>query len=143
MEGNGLKCIIFVSSAMKEITPIEIKGWANQAGELNAALDISHLTIFANGNVLALLEGPAEVVDNRFEELKRHPSHHSIIKILSTRIDYRSFEGFPFVLKTFGSEEFRALDGFRTEPMKEYFEEFLDLDSPASNVVRNFIKSNT
>jgi hypothetical protein len=143
MEGKELKCIAFVSSAMKDITPDNIKAWAEEAGKLNESMDISDLTIFANGNVLGLLEGPAEAVEKRFEELKKHPSHHSIIKILSTQIDYRSFEGFPFMLKIFGTEEFRALDNFKDHPMKEYFEEFLDLDTPASNAVRNFIKSNT
>ena len=138
-----LGCIVFVSSAVKNLSPEDIRQMAIDAGALNSEMGITDLTIFAHGNVLVLMEGPWETVERRFDELKKHPSHHSIIKILSTPVSYRSFEGYPLTLKIYGPKQFRCLDDFTSPERKEYFEEFLNLQTPVSNAVRNFLRSNT
>jgi hypothetical protein len=138
-----LGCIVFVSSAVKNLSPDDIRQMAINAGSINSDLGITDLTIFAHGNVLVLMEGPWNTLKKRFEELKKHPSHHNIIKILSTSVSYRSFEGYPLALKIYGSQQYKCLDDFVSPERKEYFEEFLNLDTQVSNAVRNFIRINT
>ena len=142
MERSELACIAFVSSAMKDLTPDIIRQVTDEAGKINAQNGITGLTLFADGNVLVLLEGPVEALDKRFDELKKHPAHHSVIKILSVPISQRCFEDYPQALKILRPPQFKEIDDFQSPERKEYFEEFLTLNTPVSNAVSNFIKSN-
>lgn len=142
MEVEELSCIVFVSSAVKDLDPDDIRQMAKEAGNINKEMGITDLTIFAHGNVLVVMEGPRQVIEKRFDELKKHPAHHSIIKILSTSIAFRNFEGYPLALKIYGASKYKPLDDFGSPESREYFEEFLQSDTPVSNAVRNFLRSN-
>ncbi|WP_207536324.1 BLUF domain-containing protein [Desertivirga arenae] len=136
-------CMVFVSSTIKDTTPEMTHSILETVRKERREANLSGLTIFAGGNNLILVEGEKAEVYKEYEQAKKHPAHHSMIKLYDGALPCRFFEDSPLALKVIGGEGFRGLDSFITEEQKEYFDEFLTMEHAVARLCKDFIRNNT
>ncbi|MBC8051609.1 MAG: BLUF domain-containing protein [Sphingobacteriaceae bacterium] len=136
-----LHTIIYLSSAT-EIIDVEI---ARQSiirnREYNKLNGITSLAVFAQGNILAMMEGERDVILKAYRQ-NMNGHHHGFLKLYDKPVQSRCFEDFPLAIKVVNMDEWRSLDDFKEEYMREYFEECINLDAPTMKIVKDFIKNN-
>ncbi len=135
-------CIVCVSTAIKELDIdmarnilTDLRKWRSEQG-------VTSLSIYANKNVLSLIEGPKEKVIQEYRAIAKHPGHHSIIKLFDAPTTNIFFQDYPLLLRSL-SRDLKPLDDFNDPDMAEYFGEFLNIKQAVSFLVRDFIKNNS
>jgi hypothetical protein len=142
LKENELWCVIFVSTGIKDTTPAMLEDIVKSLRAERERDNVSGLTIFSNGNILVLIEGNRESVENEFQRAKKHSAHHSPIKLYAGSIPYCFFEGQPLALKVNSPDAYKHLDTVGTDDFNEYFEEFRKTDHIVPRIVSNFINNN-
>lgn len=142
-DNNNLWAILYVSSAMKDLSVSDVEYFLTANRKVRQENKITGIAILAMNNVLVIQEGIKEVVKAEFDNEKKHPAHHSLIKLYDGPISHRYFEDFPLAFKPIGFPEYKHLDSFSEPGHKEYFDEFLLADNSVSKLVKDFIKNNT
>lgn len=84
--------LIYVSSALKELTDAELDAILESAVRHNKPQNITGMLLYARGNFLQVLEGEEFEVDKTFQCIEKDPRHHGIIVLERDRIPSRSFE---------------------------------------------------
>ncbi|WP_423147360.1 BLUF domain-containing protein [Rubrolithibacter danxiaensis] len=140
---KGQWCIVYVSSATKELTSDYLAEVIETTRHYRRAHNNSGLTILSHQNLLVTIEGTQESVLAEYQLAKMHPFHHSVIKLYEGPVPHRFFEDYILAFKIIAPENFKDLDNFKTPGKKEYLEEFLNLANPVSTIVANFIRNNT
>ena len=145
MVGNidSLWAILYVSSAIKELSTSDVEYFLTLNRKSRSENNITGIVLFSQNNVLVIEEGLKDPVKAEFEKEKKHPAHHSIIKLFDGPIQHLFFESFPLAFKTIGKSPYSHLDDFATSEQKEYFDELLELDTSISKLIRDFIKNNS
>lgn len=140
---SNLWAILYVSSAMKNLSVSDVEYFLTANRRVRQENKITGIAILAMNNVLVVQEGTKEIVKAEFDNEKKHPAHHSLIKLYDGPISHRYFEDFPLAFMPIGISEYKHLDSFSETGHKEYFDEFLQGDNPVSKLVKDFIKNNT
>ena len=140
---NNLWAIIYVSSAMKDLSLSQVSGFVEMKRKTRIEQGVTGLVILAQNNVLVVQEGLSAGVKGEFEDDRKHPGHHTMIKLFDGPIKQRFFEGFPLAFKPIGNKAFNHMDDFITPENKEYFEEILQMEHLISKLMRDFIKNNS
>jgi len=140
---NNFWAILYVSSAMKDLSASDVDYYLAVNRKIRQEHKITGIAILAMNNVLVIQEGIKEEVKAEYDAEKKHPAHHSLIKIYDGPINHRYFEDFPLAFKTIGMPEYKHLDSFLKPEYQEYFDEFLQADNPVAKLVKDFIKNNS
>jgi hypothetical protein len=138
---DELWCVICVSSAQEDLTMSEAEQMLTYARTDRQSKNITSLVLYANKNVLILLEGNKAKVQEELQILTVHSGHHSLIKMYDKPITERYFGDYPLVFKSL-SKDYQNLDDFKEPEQLEYFNEFLSLNQPIPIFVKSFIKNN-
>lgn len=142
-EENNLWAILYVSSAMKGLKPEDVRYFLQVSKDIRIANGLSGIVILAQNNVLVLQEGIKENVKSAFETDKKHPAHHSMIKLYDGPISSRYFEDFPLAFKQIGNTDLAHLDDFKASSNAEYLSELLQMDHAIPKIIKDFIKNNS
>ncbi len=105
-------CIVYVSSAKQEFSDADLMALLRQSQEKNARLAITGVLLYKEGNVMQLLEGPAEALDQLITTIYADPRHHGIIQLLRKQVTTREFPDW--------SMEFRDLGGAPVRKVGEF-----------------------
>lgn len=140
---NNLWAILYVSSAMKNLSPADVEYYLNLNKEFRIKSKITGIVVLAQNNVLVLQEGEKENVKAEFEAEKKHPAHHSLIKVFDGPIEGLYFEDFPLAFKPIGNPDLAHLDVFTQPNFKEYLDEILNLDQSVPRIIKEFIQNNS
>ena len=87
----ALITLIYVSSAARSFSRVDIKDILNRSRAANAANDITGLLLFKDGHFMQVLEGDADSVDALEQKIAKDPRHYGVIRLLRTPIQHRSF----------------------------------------------------
>lgn len=84
--------VIYVSSAVQLMNDEALLSLLQQCRKKNAALGITGMLLYKQGNFMQLLEGEEEVVLELFDTIKKDSRHKDLITITTDNIADRSFE---------------------------------------------------
>jgi hypothetical protein len=88
----ALNQILYLSSLVTDSREI-IRQILEVAARRNAQRNITGVMLYAEGNVLQVLEGEREVLAQTFRSIEADPRHHGIIVLIEKEIPAREFAG--------------------------------------------------
>ncbi len=91
MARPDLHRLLYVSSAVQELSARALEDLLALARAKNRARDVSGVLLYADGNFMQLLEGPRETVRATFRHIERDARHHGLIVLLDAPADERLF----------------------------------------------------
>ncbi len=87
-----LETLVYTSAATADrLTDEDLDEILEISRENNARAGITGLLLFAEGNFIQVLEGPAEEVERAFRRIAKDPRHRQIIELYREPIKKRSF----------------------------------------------------
>jgi len=108
-------CIVYISSAVREFTDVELRGLLKQSQEKNARLEITGILLYKGGDVMQLLEGPDEAVEKLALTIYADPRHHGIIQLLDRQIAKREFADWSMDFRNLSISKVKQLGDFMME----------------------------
>lgn len=83
--------IVYGSSTPHVLTQDELVGILRVSRQNNAAVGVTGVLVYSDGNVMQVLEGPAPAVDEVFVRVSRDPRHRRVLTLLRGPVEGRSF----------------------------------------------------
>ena len=133
--------LVYLSTIDKNLTIEEAREVIARRREVNMAIGASGLLINSGGNILRLLEGSRDIVQNLYEHARLEPQH-DVTKIYFGPIQQRYFSDYPLALRII-SGNLKPLDDFQSDEMKEYWQMLLELNEPVIHLIKDFIRNNS
>jgi hypothetical protein len=90
---EALHAIVYVSTAVRLLTPPELDELLAQARQRNAAAGVSGLLLYNDGNFMQYIEGPPGPLQEIYGSIERDPRHRGIIELMNEPVATREFEG--------------------------------------------------
>lgn len=85
---------MYVSSAAKHFTEAAMLSLLKSIQGKNEARGISGILLYAEGNIIQVLEGEQEVIETLFEKIKNDRRHSGLMIISKGRVEQRDFPNF-------------------------------------------------
>ena len=86
-----LKTVIYVSTGARQFSDEALLEILAQSRSRNAALGVTGMLLYDDGNFMQVLEGPPAAVDALYDSIARDSRHYAIIKIFEETSPTRSF----------------------------------------------------
>jgi hypothetical protein len=125
----------YVSSAQSELSPADLEQILATSRVNNARDGITGILLYADGNIIQVLEGEASVVRDRYMKIAQDSRHHGAIILLEETIEERAFPEWTMGFKHFSREDLQRLSG-RNEHMETKAEQ-LDLNRKTVQILLN------
>ncbi|RYY97603.1 MAG: BLUF domain-containing protein [Comamonadaceae bacterium] len=91
MSTTDLHRLLYVSSAVRKLSAEELERLLAAARITNGASDITGVLLYADGDFMQLLEGPADAVRQTFARIERSSMHRQVIVLLDQPAAERQF----------------------------------------------------
>ena len=110
-----LDSLVYVSSAVKLLSPAEIEYLLGRARERNLEYGITGVLLYIGGNFMQYLEGPTDNLEIIYQIIREDELHSGIILVTREAIEERQFGDWSMAYKTkdlrdyVGSTEERSL----------------------------------
>lgn len=88
---NGLRTIVYVSSASWLLSDEELEALLLDAQACNALYGITGVLIYGEGNFMQCIEGPAPAMQHTFARILASRQHRDIITLMDEPTDERGF----------------------------------------------------
>ncbi|MET3999896.1 BLUF domain-containing protein [Marinobacterium sp. MBR-109] len=108
----ALEQLIYVSTAVREMSRIELETLLEGAVRFNNAHQLTGMLLYAEGSFLQVIEGETADMDAVFERISRDPQHHSLQVLIRTPISVRSFSAWHMGFRMLGQKEVEEHPGF-------------------------------
>lgn len=83
--------IVYASSTPHLLSQDDLVDILRVSRENNTAAGVSGVLLYADGNFMQVLEGPAEAVTATYERVKRDPRHRQVLTLLRGEVEERMF----------------------------------------------------
>lgn len=83
--------LVYVSSALHPFSEEELAEILRVSRENNTKIDITGLLLYADGNIIQILEGEKRAVEALYTHIAKDPRHQSILRLFAKNADMRSF----------------------------------------------------
>lgn len=90
-ENCTLYRLVYQSSAVVPFQGEDLTNILRHSRSRNAALGLTGLLLYNNGEILQVLEGPHKQVRSRFARIERDVRHRSVVKLACGPVQYRHF----------------------------------------------------
>jgi hypothetical protein len=107
--------ITYVSSAATLFTHSELTELLEKSRVNNAALDISGMLLYKDGNFMQVIEGEEDAVRRLYDKVARDPRHRGLITLLQGTLTERQFPGW-----SMGFRDLRAADALAVPGYDEF-----------------------
>ena len=126
MPRSDLESLVYVSSAVRLLSPDEIGDLLKRARARNKEYDITGVLLHNNGNFVQYIEGPKDNLDIIYKIIREDARHTGLILISREAIQSRQFGDWPLGFLTKNGE------GYVDSPSeKQLIEKILEL--PGNN----------
>ena len=88
---DGLVQLVYTSSAVGALAPAALADILRASRRNNEAAGITGVLLYAGGNVMQVLEGPADAVEATFQRVQGDPRHRDVTVLFRGPTDERSF----------------------------------------------------
>ena len=129
MPRSDLESLVYVSSAVRLLSPDEIEDLLKRARERNKEYGITGVLLHNNGNFVQYIEGPKDNLDIIYKIIQEDARHTGLILISREAIQSRQFGDWPLGFLTKNGE------GYVDSPSeKQLIEKILELpgDNPST-----------
>ena len=126
--------IIYFSSATHLLTDNELQLLLEKSRLKNSQNDITGVLIHIDGDVIQVLEGEKEKIQNLYELIKLDPRHSTIIKVFDNEVPSRMFENWSMGYSQETIEDIRKNNNFSSLSMSE-------LKENKGNIVTVFLET--
>ena len=83
--------LVYTSSAAAPFSQEDLAQIALSSRTHNASSEVTGAILYHDGNVMQVLEGPAEAVEDTFQRICSDPRHHSVVPIYQSTVPERTF----------------------------------------------------
>jgi hypothetical protein len=104
--------LTYLSSATRKLGADELRELLASVRPKNQALGITGVLLYADGNFVQTLEGPADVVDETYARIAADPRHHEITEAWREEIAERAFPDWSMGFREMTSAETTDVAGF-------------------------------
>jgi acylphosphatase len=104
--------IVYISSAVQLFSDADLAALLKQSRQKNAALEITGILLYKDGDVMQLLEGPDEAVEELAKTIYADKRHSGIIELIKRKISRREFPDWSMEFQNLGSANVRQLSKF-------------------------------
>ena len=106
---TDLLSIIYVSSALNPFSDTELESLLIDARTFNKARSITGVLLYADGNFMQCLEGPADSVLRAYDRILKSRRHKGLIELNRADIESRSFDSWEMGLARPTKAEFVSI----------------------------------
>lgn len=108
MPESDLESLVYVSSAVRLLSPDEIRSLLKRARERNTEYGITGVLLYINGNIIQYIEGPKDNLDVIYETIRKDARHTGLILISREALKSRQFGDWPMGFLTKDGEGYVA-----------------------------------
>lgn len=124
--------LVYVSSAVTPLRPDDLAEILEASRRNNTPIGITGALLYAGGNVMQALEGPAEAVEATFRRVEVDPRHRGVMVLYRGEAEERSFPDWSMGVRTV--EELPA-------ESREGVQSLFDLAEPAPDRARRLLST--
>ena len=139
----GLRQLIYVST-LADHAQSELPRILESAIRNNQAKDLTGMLLYADGNVMQVLEGEKEPLYEIFQRIEQDPRHHGIFVLLDTEIESRHFETWSMGYRALTATELKQYP--QAEPFFKFQQTEIErraLPGIALSILKNFADDST
>jgi Sensors of blue-light using FAD len=114
--------LVYISAATHLLTKEELVALMQKCSQRNVERELTGLLLYKDGNIMQVIEGPAQNVEAVFERIKKDPRHKSLMVLLKEPISSRNFPNWSMAFRDLRSPELRdmpAYNEFLNTPLNE------------------------
>jgi len=104
--------LVYVSSAAGQFSKTELIDLLEKSRKNNAALNVTGILLYRDGNIMQVLEGEEETVWSLFGKIERDPRHSGVLILTKGRTEQRQFPDWSMAFRDLDSPEVRELPGY-------------------------------
>jgi acylphosphatase len=104
--------VVYVSAATQLFSKEDLVALMQRCSEQNAQRDLTGLLLYKDGNIMQVLEGPAQNVESLFERIKKDPRHKGVMVLIKEPIPARNFPNWGMAFRDLQSRELRAIPAY-------------------------------
>lgn len=104
--------LTYVSSASQVLDSPDLVELLAAVRPRNEELGLTGMLLHSGGNIIQVLEGPDEVVDERFAVIERDTRHHGVLVLLREPIEQRAFPDWSMGFREVGSADLEGVAGY-------------------------------
>ncbi|WP_207535924.1 BLUF domain-containing protein [Desertivirga arenae] len=112
MQITPLTRIVYVSTASEKLSEGELQAILTKSRSNNAKKNITGLLIYSAGNIMQVLEGDKQDLENLYKIINQDPRHFGVIKLQEVVVNSRIFSEWSMGFKTVSPEEFKKVEGY-------------------------------
>jgi hypothetical protein len=112
--GARMFSLVYVSTATVEFSKTALEDLLKKSRTNNAALDITGLLLFKDGNFMQVLEGDEPAVKSLYQKILRDSRHAGTLILLTQQTNERSFGDWSMAFRDLNDPTVRAIAGFST-----------------------------
>lgn len=104
--------LTYLSSAVETFSERQLDELLDAARVRNEEHEVTGMLLYAGGNFIQTLEGPADSVDALFSRIDADPRHFGVFVVRRDDIDQRQFAGWSMGFRRLSSGDVRKVPGF-------------------------------
>lgn len=135
--------LIYSSKAVQAFSDVEVQALLDRARAFNATQGISGVLLYADGQFIQVLEGPAAAVDALLVNIENDPRHDHVRVLMRRRLPHRDFAEWHMAFRQVGAGTLASHPN-----LSRFFDadfspqQFLPWASPASYLLQAFLETN-
>ncbi len=134
--------LVYVSSAIHPFSEEELAEILRVSRENNTRANITGLLLYADGNIIQILEGEKSAVDTLYDHIAKDPRHQRILRLFAKEADGRSFPDWSMGYKQMtGAELSEKLPGYNTILQHRREGALEHLSGPVESLIKSFRKT--
>jgi len=119
--------IIYISSATELLSDDSLRALLAASQSRNAKREVTGLMLYAEGNIIQIIEGPQFEVESLFAKISKDPRHAGLMKLSQKEIEKREFPEYKM-----------GFQRYNKYLINEYIDGFCDLVERRNLEVINF-----
>ena len=100
---QDLFSLVYVSTASRQLDLLELSRLQASAQRRNAREGVSGVLLYADGNFMQCLEGPAQGLARVYDVIRSDALHYGIVEIVRERIAVRQFSEWSMAFRVVGA----------------------------------------
>ncbi len=106
MPAAELNSLVYVSSAVRLLSPAEIEYLLTRARERNQEYGITGVLLYIGGNFMQYIEGPADNLELVYKIIREDEQHSGIILVTREAIEERQFGDWSMAYQTRDAQDY-------------------------------------
>lgn len=103
---SALQCIVYVSSAVRDLSGAEMAHLLGRARARNLAAEVTGILLNKELSFMQYIEGPRDALDRIYTIIQLDPQHQGLIELLHEATDIRLFPDWSMAYRTKRFESF-------------------------------------